>query len=244
MAESRDDVLRTFSARASSYEQESSWVTAEPLVAPLIPATRADQDCTRFLDLCAGTGSVARRAAAQGWTVLALDRSVEMLAGLDDASIWRVLGDAEEVPFADDSVEVAAIRQALHYTDCDRVIREMCRVTRHEVRVGHITLYDADDAEWWMKYFSIASPGRRRVFEPGAQARMLRDAGVAISDVTVLDSVESFMGPIDHLPPDKSREALELWKTAPLPLRQRHAVDGELSESLISVRWEFVRGTV
>jgi SAM-dependent methyltransferase len=239
MSARRDDILRTFGARAPQYDQESGWVTADRLISPLVPEAPKERDRAVFMDLCTGSGRVALKAIAMGWTTVAVDRSPEMLRRLVSDCALRVVADAEDLPCSDNSAEVVAVRQALHYFDGTTVLREMCRVARREIRLGHITLYDEADTDWWMKYFAIASPGRRRVFAPGEQVKLLESLGLTVITTTVLESEESFDGPIAHLPPDERVAIQALLDDAPTALRVRHALREHGAAETIKLRWEF-----
>lgn len=244
MAESTAHVLRTFAARADAYEQESAWVTADRFITPLVPEPPSRGPRPIFLDLCAGTGCVARAAAAAGWHTVALDRSPEMLARLGSPAVLALVADAARIPCRDRSVDVAVIRQGLHYFEGDGVLRELRRVTRREIRLGHITLYDARDAGWWTRYYAIASPGRRRVFEPGALARLVQGIGLHVTQTQVIESIESFAGPTAHLDEAQRTAVADLWRSAPAALRHRHHATRNAGAATLTVRWEFVVGAL
>lgn len=92
----------------------------------------------RVLDVCCGTGSVARRAAevvGPAGSVAGLDLNENMLnmarslsAGSRPAIEWRQ-GDAQELPFADDSFDAVFCQQALGFlADPDAALAQMRRV--------------------------------------------------------------------------------------------------------------------
>lgn len=100
----------------------------------------------RVLDVAAGTGNVALRAAERGAEVVALDITPESLAaGRREAeslglSIEWVEGDAQELPFEDASFDVVTSSAgAMFAADHQAVADEMLRVCRPGGTIGLIT---------------------------------------------------------------------------------------------------------
>jgi SAM-dependent methyltransferase len=96
-------------------------------VLALLPSSR------RVLDLGAGNGWLARRLAAGGREVTALDADASDtgLGGLDDARVRRVRAELEALPLADGSFDVVVAAAALHYAvDLPRALAEIARVLR------------------------------------------------------------------------------------------------------------------
>ncbi len=87
----------------------------------------------RVLDVCAGTGALARYAAARGAQVVLADASLAMLlrARVSAAHPLAVVADALALPFADDSFDCAMVGFALRsMADVAELFREMRRVVR------------------------------------------------------------------------------------------------------------------
>ena len=111
----------------------------------LVEATGISQG-DRVLDVAAGTGNVAIRAAERGAEVVALDITPESLAaGKREAesrglSIEWVEGDAQELPFEDASFDVVTSSAgAMFAPDHQAVADEMLRVCRPGGTIGLIT---------------------------------------------------------------------------------------------------------
>jgi len=95
------------------------------------------------LDVATGTGNVALRAAAEGANVVGLDLTPELFA-----TAWRrqdewgvavdwVEGDAEELPFDDDSFDAVLSVFGVQFAPRHQVVaRELARVTRPGGRIG------------------------------------------------------------------------------------------------------------
>lgn len=93
---------------------------------------------TKILDLAAGTGTSAAEYAADGAQVVACDFSTGMVAEgrRRHPHIDFVVGDATDLPFADDSFDVATISYGLrNVQNTDAALREMARVTRPGGRI-------------------------------------------------------------------------------------------------------------
>ncbi len=84
------------------------------------------------LDIACGTGLVSSELVARHARVTGIDASEPMLG----AARRRVLeatfvhGDAEELPFPNDSFDAATSAQAYHWLDAERALRETMRVVR------------------------------------------------------------------------------------------------------------------
>ncbi|NJP06513.1 MAG: methyltransferase domain-containing protein [Chloroflexaceae bacterium] len=87
----------------------------------------------RVLDAACGGGSLARRLAASGWDVTALDLSAEFisyLAGQPDAARLQLMrGDITRLPYADGQFNVVIAGEVLEHLSDDRTaLREIWRV--------------------------------------------------------------------------------------------------------------------
>ena len=112
----------------------------------------------RVLDLPVGTGRMSRRLHNEGYRPVGADVSVPMLSIAADlareAGQRSVLlrADAERLPFADGSVEVAVCFRLLSHLPPEvrrRILREMGRVARDRV----IAVYQPHRLSlWWLVY--------------------------------------------------------------------------------------------
>jgi len=116
---------RSFGAVAAAYDAGRPTFPADALTWVLGPGR------LQILDLAAGTGKLARVAAALGHDVIAVDPSEEMLAlcrrvpGVD-----TMVGAAESIPLAHASVDAVIVGQAFHWFDHARALPEIARVLR------------------------------------------------------------------------------------------------------------------
>lgn len=122
---------------ALSFWQDPRWRRA--LVDALAPA-RGE----RVLDVATGTGMVAAELLASAdCTVVGIDQSPQMLAAarvrFADASVDLVEGQAEELPFADESFDALTFTYLLRYVDDPAAtMRELARVVRPGGRVASL----------------------------------------------------------------------------------------------------------
>lgn len=97
------------------------------------------------LDLGCGTGLLAERVAAAGYTVTGLDPSRNMLHHLRDRrpDVTTVVGGGEALPFADASFDLTYCIAVMHHVAdpaaVKQTLHEMARVTRPG---GHILVWD------------------------------------------------------------------------------------------------------
>ncbi|MFI4990720.1 MAG: class I SAM-dependent methyltransferase [Solirubrobacterales bacterium] len=124
---------------ALSFGQDPRWRRA--LVAALAPAPGA-----RVLDVATGTGMVAAELLARcpDCTVVGLDQSVEMLARArarfaGDGRVELIEGQAERLPFADQSFDALTFTYLLRYVeDPAATLRELARVVKPGGRVSSL----------------------------------------------------------------------------------------------------------
>ena len=122
---------RSFGAVAAAYDAGRPTFPADALTWVLGPGR------LQILDLAAGTGKLARVAAALGHDVIAVDPSEEMLAlcrrvpGVD-----TMVGAAESIPLAHASVDAVIVGQAFHWFDHARALPEIARVLRPQGVLG------------------------------------------------------------------------------------------------------------
>jgi ubiquinone/menaquinone biosynthesis C-methylase UbiE len=159
----------------------------------------------RGVDLACGPGTLALRFAPHVRWICGLDltpailkrarasAAAEGLGNLDFA-----IGDAQALPFADDSLDVAITSYSLHHmSDAARVIGEMARVVRRGGRVGVIdirTMEDAPAAELNNRIERMRDPSHTRTLMRSEFDRIFAAHGLRVMS----NHIEEHPRPFDH----------------------------------------------
>jgi SAM-dependent methyltransferase len=146
---------------------------------PMVNNLMADlqiRDGESVLDVGCGSGAHARdlalrsggknRIAAVDYSpyMVAEARSIASSRGLDEAVDFR-LGNAEALPFPNDSFDVVYSVTVMEEVNADRMIGELMRLTRPGGRIGAIVR--ANDS-FWVVNLPISDDLKRKVEPPGA----------------------------------------------------------------------------
>jgi ubiquinone/menaquinone biosynthesis C-methylase UbiE len=119
------------------YDESFAALTVQS-IEPLLDATEV-RDGLRLLDIATGPGYAAAAAARRGADVVGLDFSAAMVAEArrQHPTLDFREGDAEELPFADDSFHAVVMNFGLlHLPRPERAVREAHRVLRARGRFG------------------------------------------------------------------------------------------------------------
>jgi len=129
-------VWQAFDHAADSYDRAShlQHLSADALYA-LIAVDGFVQDqvvqSRLWLDAGCGTGVMAKKLAASGCSVLAVDQSPAMLTHIPEMSTIQTLqADLRHLPLAAGSVDGVVSHFALHWLAPEAVLPELCRVVR------------------------------------------------------------------------------------------------------------------
>jgi len=143
----RDRFTRTAEVFGNAVMQTRA-VEAE-LLAEMVAAKKSDW----AVDLACGTGALALAFARRVRWIMGLDLTPAMLAVAErtarDANARNIafaLGNAQDIPFADGSLDLALSSYALHHVpEAGRVISEMARVLKRGGRAGIIDIFAQED---------------------------------------------------------------------------------------------------
>ncbi|WP_197374275.1 class I SAM-dependent methyltransferase [Mycolicibacterium baixiangningiae] len=140
------DPSLSFGAQAAAYER------GRPSYPPDAIDWLLPRGAHTVLDLGAGTGKLTTRLVERGLDVIAVDPIPEMLEVLTGAlpDTPALLGTAEEIPLADDSVDAVLVAQAWHWFDPERAVKEVTRVLRPGGRLG-LVWNTRDERSGWVK---------------------------------------------------------------------------------------------
>jgi len=134
---------------------------------------RLPLDGGHVLDVATGTGLVADRLLGLGFRVTALDQSEGMLAVARErlgARAELVVGNAEQLPFADATFDHLTFTYLLRYVDDPAAtVRELTRVVRPGGTVAMLE-FGVPGGLWhapWRLYVGVGLPLAGRLVSPG-----------------------------------------------------------------------------
>ena len=155
------------------------------------------------IDLACGPGTLALRFAPKVRHVYGLDLTPAMLSRAREAAaneglanIAFALGDAQNLPFPDRSLDIAVTSYSLHHMpDPARVVREMARVAKPGGRVGIIDIFASEDptaAALSNRIEKTRDPSHTRTLAQSELAQLLADAGLRVLGSEVEEAPRSF----------------------------------------------------
>ena len=162
----------------------------------------------RALDVCCGTGDIAQALAKCGADVVGLDFSEPMLRIANEKSKVQspkskvrtpefLRGDAQQIPFADNSFEIVTIGYGLrNLASWETGLRELQRVTKPGGRLLVLDFGKPDNVLWRAAYF-----GYLKLFVP-ILGRLF--CGNAAAYAYILESLKHY--PAQHGVAAKMRE--------------------------------------
>jgi SAM-dependent methyltransferase len=129
----------------------------------------------RVLDAGCGQGAFAARLLDAGVEVVALDQSKRMVELTAAHGVHAVVGEVEELPFADASFDVAVANYMLyHLPDLDRGLSELLRVLRPGGTLVAATNGRHQLAELWQLAGSPVSEGFHGFITENGEASLAR----------------------------------------------------------------------
>lgn len=175
-------------------------VVSRQTVQPILDAAKVGP-AMRVLDVCCGPGMLAEGAVKRGAQAVGLDfPDVVALARKLVADAEFEPGDAQALPFADNSFDAAVCGYGLmHVPDSETVLREMLRVLRPGGRIA-VSVWDREDPlnGFGLVYIAVRAHGNLNValphgadfFQFGNEDRMrtaLHDIGFADVDAKFVE---------------------------------------------------------
>ena len=233
--DSQNRIQKSYEQRAKVYSERMQWVDDQQFITPFIAEAKGEK---RALDACAGTGAVSKMLLKNGWNVVSLDISDEMMK--TGKLTNKVIGSVENIPFDDNSFELITCRQGLQYTDLEASLSEIMRVAKDKVVLGHITKEINDNYDFWNEYFKIASPGRKIILKPYQIAEEAEKLGFIVSNIEVRRQMDFYNGPLLHLPKAEYDQLVEFVMNQSETFKKLYHIVENNGDIVYSNRWEFV----
>lgn len=243
-------VREEFTKQADAYAANSSLTDPEK-VERLVEASNAHSDA-RVLEVATGPGHVSFGFAGISDEVIGIDITEapleiahEKKQERDIDNIEFVKGDAEDIPFPDDSFDVVVCRLALHHTEHPtKVIQQMVRVCRPNgtVAIDDLVVSEySERSEYQNKFERLRDPSHVRALPISELLDIFTRHKLEVNHIetgTLVPAVEEWLNNA-QTPESQATEVRELiredadqdlsgtrpfWKDGDLYFNQRTAV--------------------
>lgn len=233
-----ENIRNQFAQRILTYEKAARWMLDADLIsAQRAVAGEAPVTANQCLDLCCGTGIVGRNLLDLGWKVRGLDLTPEMAWVASQYFPLRI-GSVEEIPFPENSFDLATLRQSFMLVDGARTLKEVHRILKPGGRfmlIQSIPFSDDDNEVYeqvqWARHINMLTYYRGQDLE-----RVMMDNGFTIVDsqtLRVRESVDHWLNSAPELPLELRQRIRGLIADAPEGYKRARNVEingGELFE--------------
>jgi ubiquinone/menaquinone biosynthesis C-methylase UbiE len=189
----KDRVIQQFGKNAGHYVTSQSHAKGEDLQ-KLVEMIAAKKPSGELLDIATGGGHVANALAPYFKQVVALDLTPEMLEkargflesnGIKNAAF--VQGDAENLPFPDESVGTVTCRIAAHhFPDVRKFVKEVHRVLKQQGLFILIDNVAPEVREYDLFYNKIEKkrdPSHVRAYKKSEWLSLLEHKGILVEEI-------------------------------------------------------------
>jgi len=142
-----------FKLRAESFDNSACWVRNKKLIDIHQKLAQVSNN-SLVLDVCCGTGIVGENLLCNGSKAIGLDISLSMLKKAKERLSLCINGEAEHLPFLNNVFDVVICRQAFHFLDITKVMKELFRVTKSgggKIIISQIVPFSEEDSPWLHK---------------------------------------------------------------------------------------------
>jgi ubiquinone/menaquinone biosynthesis C-methylase UbiE len=196
-------IRQEFSKQAASFGENGLTLSSQDILEWIVSFLPLDEDF-RVLDVAAGTGHLSRAIAPHVKEVVAVDLTPEMLEQARQETVKMHLenirieeGNAEELPYDDDSFDLVVSRLAIHHFEQPLIqLQEMVRVCRPNHRIGIIDLLSPEDqseAEIYNYLEKLRDPSHTIAWSKTQLLAMLSEVGIEVDTVNSRDVIVDFI---------------------------------------------------
>lgn len=186
-----------FSKQASSFGDQGLTLSSQEILGWIV-GNLPFQENYRVLDVAAGTGHLSRAIAPYVEEVDAIDIKPEMVEqarretarmGLENIRI--IEGDAQALPYHDNSFDMVVSRLAIHhFENPGNQLREMVRVCKVGKVVGVVDLLSPEDgnvAKTYNRLERLRDPSHTVAMSKNRMARLLIESRLVVNTIVMQD---------------------------------------------------------
>lgn len=238
-SEHEDNIKNQFGLRSRTFNQSAHWITNDALKAAHV---RAAETPGRGLAMCCGTGITGKALADAGWDMIGVDITPEMVN--ETKKLFpAILGNAEALPFEDNSFDLVVMRQAYFLlADGPSVLREARRLLNPTGRIviSQILPFNDSDAPWLKEIHQVKQAQMIKFFTEQDMSDELEKYGFKVFNklnVTVRESVSLWMDNAPELSLSVRNKVCQMVLQAPVEYKNLHNV--ELQNGEVIEDWNF-----
>ena len=215
--EHNETIRKEFSRQATSFGDKGLTLSSQEYLEWMVSILPL-QTAFRVLDVAAGTAHLSRAIAPHVREVVAIDMTPEMLeearkeiakSGLHN--VWLEEGDAQNLPYQDNSFDMVVSRLALHHFEEPEVqLGEMVRVCKPDHMVGIIDLVSPDDEaliECYNHLERLRDPSHTTALTRAQLINIMEGAGLSINQIDMRDITVDFQRWVEMTGTDKQTDA-------------------------------------
>jgi DNA gyrase subunit B len=243
-ASNNKKALGHFKDRSEKYNKSSNWVRDESQLRKIFDLCGIRGGET-VLDLCSGTGLVAKQFKGKVREIIGLDISPDMTRQAAAFVDRMLIGPVEAIPLEANSVDVCVCRQGLQFVDLKKSLAEVARILKSGGRAVfcHLTAYGDSDAKDTFKIQALRNPSRANFFKPGDMEAAMKTAGLTVRETVRYPSRESVHQWINHgASTQEERDAIwRAYRGASVDFKRLHEMEETAGDILDTMLFEIVR---
>ncbi len=235
-----------FKTRAGSFEASARWVKDKDLLDIHRELAGTSKD-NLILEVCCGTGVVGKSLFCQGSKIVGLDISLSMLEKAKNKLQLCVNGNVQQLPFLDETFDIVVCRQAFHFLETKRVVKEMIRVVKRggKIIISQIVPFGRQDAVWLRRIHRKKQPLLKNFLLKQDLEDVLKVAGcedIVLREHVVEEPIDDWLKDT-YFSKSKIDEIKEMFLNAPKGYKELHKVRVVGNNIFDTMKWVVVRGT-